>query len=209
MVARRRQGRAKKNLGEATTACRRHDQIRKTQSNCERTAMTSSLNPKSISGAAVRAFRRRLGMRQSDFARRVGVTQALVSFWESGKNAVGEESAERMAKVFAGGNDQPSLAEFLGDFETQRSIGAPLTNGTQVMGMTMPIWRWHDQMDLASDPASLESRGIITVSLPTFAPAIAIEMPSAQRSQIPLLTPSSRTVGPAPCAISSCVARRV
>lgn len=49
--------------------------------------------------ARIAEIRKALGLTQAEFARRVGVSRQLVSFWEQGKNVPGAEILMRIVRV--------------------------------------------------------------------------------------------------------------
>lgn len=51
-------------------------------------------------GAAVRGFRVRDGLSQTELAKKMACPQSWVSGWESGNRALGKKMAQKLAKVF-------------------------------------------------------------------------------------------------------------
>lgn len=51
-------------------------------------------------GAAVRGFRVRDGLSQTELAKKMACPQSWISGWESGKRSLGKKMAQKLAKVF-------------------------------------------------------------------------------------------------------------
>jgi DNA-binding transcriptional regulator YiaG len=143
-------------------------------------AMSSNQQPRPITGAAVRAYRKLLAMNQADFAAAVGVSQGLISQWESGAVAVGPDSQRRMWDAFAKHPQHP-LAKFMDKFSAESRGRTPLASNPKGRSLSLLIYRWREHFSLDAEPAQCDVVGMITLDLvDATAEAIALEMPAAR-----------------------------
>ena len=143
--------------------------------------MRSNQKPGPINGAAVKGFRQQLGLNQNAFAKRLGVSQGLVSQWEGGTTAVGPDSQRRLLEAFDGRGGEPSFETFLNEHKAARRGSAPLASHAASRAVTLAVYRWRDDFSLDAAPSQLEPAGFVTVSLDDIAESIAVELPASSR----------------------------
>jgi transcriptional regulator with XRE-family HTH domain len=160
--------------------------------------MSSKGKPRPITGAAVRAYRRELGLNQKQFAETLGVSQGAISLWEAGRIEIGKQSQQRLLEVFDDRRHDPQLGAFLKRFERERGCQTPLATNPLMRSITMTVWKWNDQFDLGPSQSGLEPCGMVTVCIDELGPAVAIEMPAAGRSERGDIVVFTRTDDTAP-----------
>jgi DNA-binding transcriptional regulator YiaG len=141
--------------------------------------MSSKQQPRPITGAAVRAYRRLLAMNQADFAAAVGVSQGLISQWESGAVAVGPDSQRRMWEAFAKHPQHP-LGKFIDKFAEESRGRAPLASNPKGRSLSLLVYRWREDFTLVAEPNQCDVVGMVTLNLDAMGEAIALEMPAAR-----------------------------
>jgi len=144
--------------------------------------MSSKQQPRPITGAAVRAYRKLLAMNQADFAAAVGVSQGLISQWESGAVAVGQDSQRRMWEAFAKHPQRP-LGQFMEKFAAESRGRAPLASNPKGRSLSLLVYRWCEDFNLDAEPAQCDVVGMLSLNLDTIAEAIALEMPAVRNKR--------------------------
>lgn len=141
--------------------------------------MTSKQQPRPITGAAVRAYRRLLAMNQADFAAAVGVSQGLISQWETGMVEVGSDSQTRMWSAFAKHPQHP-LRPFMDKFAAESRGRTPLASNPIGRSISLLVYKWREDFSLDAEPNQCDVVGMVTLNLDAMAEAIALEMPAAR-----------------------------
>ncbi len=141
--------------------------------------MPSKQQPRPITGAAVRAYRKLLAMNQADFAAAVGVSQGLISQWEKGMVEVGSDSQTRMWSAFAKHPQHP-LSPFMEKFAAESRGRAPLASNPIGRSISLLVYKWGEGFTLDAEPRHCEVVGMVTLNLDAMAEAIALEMPAAR-----------------------------
>jgi DNA-binding transcriptional regulator YiaG len=142
-------------------------------------SMSSKQQPTPITGAAVRAYRKLLAMNQADFAAAVGVSQGLISQWETGMVEVGSDSQTRMWTVFAKHPQHP-LRPFMDKFAAESRGRTPLASNPSGRSISLLVYKWREAFTLDTEPRHCEVVGMVTLNLDAMAEAIALEMPAAR-----------------------------
>lgn len=129
-----------------------------------------------ITGDIVRRYRRLLGLQQSEFAERWGLTQGAQSQIESGRLAISEERAAVLSTTFSGTGGELPFTRYLRQFSRERRDSLPLIGHPSATYTTLTVWRWRDDLDLAADPIGLEQAGLVTIRLQPGVRALALEV---------------------------------
>jgi len=122
----------------------------------------------------LRRYRRALGLRQADFAKRVGVTQAAVSLLEAGRMPLSEALAQTIWNEFDRPGVRPRLGRFLEQQASEQRQSAPMASRSFT---TLPVFTWTPRLDLEDDPGTMPTRGLVTVLLAPGSRALVLEMP--------------------------------
>jgi transcriptional regulator with XRE-family HTH domain len=130
-----------------------------------------------VTGELVRRYRKLLGLQQSEFAERWGLTQGALSQIESGRLGISHERASLLSTTFSGTKGELAFKRFLGQFSVERRGSLPLVGHPSATFSTLTVWRWDEDLDLATDPIGLEQAGLITLRLQPGARALALEVP--------------------------------
>ena len=137
----------------------------------------SSPSPPVVTGEVIRRYRRLIGLSQEEFSRRWGLTQGALSQIESGRLAVSEGRAAELLAQFKGHAGEVPARRFLEQFSKDRRQSLPLLGHASATHTTLTVWRWRDDFDLAAEPIGLESAGLVTLTLPSGARAVALQLP--------------------------------
>jgi transcriptional regulator with XRE-family HTH domain len=142
-------------------------------------ASTVPVDSALITGEVVRRYRRLLGLQQTEFAARWGLTQSALSQIEGGRLGISDERAELLAKAFAGIGDEMPFSRFAQQFTRERKASLPLVGHPAASYTTLVVWRWTDGIDLAAEPVGLQPAGLVTLRIDAGARAFAVEAPVA------------------------------
>jgi transcriptional regulator with XRE-family HTH domain len=126
-----------------------------------------------ITGPALRQYRRALGMKQSEFGAELDISQATVSLVEAGRMAISESLRHAIFDRF----DRKGASSRLSDFLVELQRDAP-PRLAQRSSTTLPVYAWSpsfDPTDEATDPA------VDLITLRVASPTIALALPSATR----------------------------
>lgn len=132
-------------------------------------------NPVPITGELIRRYRRLLGLQQTEFAERWGLTQGALSQIEGGLLGISEERAGLLAKTFTGKGGELPFSRFAQQFTRERKESLPLIGHPAASFTTLVVWRWSDAMDLAAEPVGIEPAGLVTLRLDQGERALAVE----------------------------------
>lgn len=130
-----------------------------------------------ITAAMIRKYRSQIGLSQEEFARRLGYTQASISFLESGRIRVNADHEQRITERFAGSRDRPTFAQFIADEHARRREALAAAPSVGPGLITLPVYEWHDGLDLNASPHTVPACSAITVPLTSTKQVIAIRIP--------------------------------
>lgn len=135
------------------------------------------------SGADIKKYRRVMKFSQREFADRLKLSQATLSLTESGKIGVSGTVIERLRKEFNKAQYKPRFDDFCNRVDSERQGAQTLVGNQLVNYCTLPVWLWEDGFDLGAAPSTIESRGVVTVRVPS-EDAIAFEMPQGSSAWV-------------------------
>lgn len=125
----------------------------------------------SLTGPALRQYRRALGLKQGELGDELGVTQAAISLVEAGRMAVSENLRDALVERFDRAGETPRLSDFLAQLEQETPPRSTLQAHT-----TLPVYRWTPKFDPLEEPVD---RQVDLVTVRCSAPAVALAMSSA------------------------------
>lgn len=125
----------------------------------------------SLTGPALRQYRRALGLKQGELGDELGVSQAAISLVEAGRMAVSESLRDALVERFDREGESPRLSEFLAELGQETPPRSTLQAHT-----TLPVYRWTPKFDPLEEPVD---RQVDLVTLRCSAPAVALAMSSA------------------------------
>jgi transcriptional regulator with XRE-family HTH domain len=118
-----------------------------------------------ISGADIRRYRKELDLSQTEFVKRMGITQAALSLIEQGKTAVSEDHVETLRKNFVAPDCDPAF----GDFEkrlVEERMSVRLGKVARGDHLTITVWRWEEGMNLTDGLRADQAADLITIRQP-------------------------------------------
>lgn len=130
-----------------------------------------------ITGELVRRYRKLIGLQQSEFANRWGLSQGALSQIEGGRLAISEDRATLLAKAFAGKGGEVPFPQFAQQFSRERRQSLPLVGHPTASYATLVAWRWSEDIDLAAEPVGLAPAGLVTLRLEQGVRALAFDAP--------------------------------
>lgn len=130
-----------------------------------------------ITGEIIRRYRKLLGLQQSEFAQRWGLTQGALSQIESGRLGISQERSALLSTTFSGTRAELPFKRFLSQFSAERRKALPLVGHPSATYTTLTVWSWREDLDLAADPIGLEHAGLVTIRLQPRVRALALEVP--------------------------------
>lgn len=78
----------------------------------------------------IRAHRLSLGLSQTQYAKQIGVSQPVLSYWECGRRTPLSPQLERLRRIMGSTDTQPSLDDYTANQTIQPEQPAPMTNHT-------------------------------------------------------------------------------
>lgn len=128
-----------------------------------------------ITGDDLRQYRRRLGLTQTEFAKRAGIPQQTFSNLETGRIPI---TADRIAQFRDAFDDaEPSFAEFLKEVAATAQHRSPALESPLARQLVVTVWRFSEFRFDRALPAGA-AVGFVMVPF-TDRPVVAVQMESA------------------------------
>jgi transcriptional regulator with XRE-family HTH domain len=101
-----------------------------------------------FTGADLRRYRLLLGLKQAEFAARMGIAQPTLSLLEGGTTPVSQKHLDRLTARFSGKQFKVAFREFLANLERQAREGLPALTAPTEAFCTLLVWPWEEGFDL-------------------------------------------------------------
>jgi transcriptional regulator with XRE-family HTH domain len=128
-----------------------------------------------ITGMDIRRYRQAIDANQTDFAKRLGVSQSALSQIERGTTAVSDAHIKLLKERFADHSLPVTFGDYLRKLEKGRSESQAALNSPFARYMTLAVWPWDEGFDLAEIPEPEQAVDMILIR-PSNALSIAFRM---------------------------------
>jgi transcriptional regulator with XRE-family HTH domain len=128
-----------------------------------------------INGADLRRYRKMIGWKQADFAKRLGISQSALSLIENGQIAVSKEHLAQLAQCFDKPTYTPRFSEFLETVKEEKSVAKTALVAPYSRCTALTVWRWEEGLDLGQISRPDRAVGLLAIRA-TDNLAIALEM---------------------------------
>ena len=106
-----------------------------------------------VTGSHLRQYRKLLGLNQTEFARRLGLSQATISQIEAGRIALSNAHLQKLADKFSSARLSPPFPEFKRDVEKGSADCQAALLDPRGRFVTLTVWQWDAAFDLARIPS--------------------------------------------------------
>jgi transcriptional regulator with XRE-family HTH domain len=128
-----------------------------------------------ITGDEIQRFRKRLGLTQTDVAKRLQVSQQTMSDLEAGRLPVSDERLRQLTDLFKSDDATKDFARYHAECERARAVDLPTLWSPMNRSAAVTVWRW-ENFDLGRMPSADTAAGVILVP-ETERQLAAIQMP--------------------------------
>jgi transcriptional regulator with XRE-family HTH domain len=116
-----------------------------------------------FTGADLRRYRLLLGMKQAEFAARMGITQPTLSLIEGGTTPVSQKHLDRLASRFSGKDLKTPFRQFLADIERQAGENLSALTVPTEAHCTLLVWAWEEGFDLHRRRPAAQAADLVIV----------------------------------------------
>lgn len=116
-----------------------------------------------VTGSDIRRYRQLLGMKQGEFAERLGLAQSTLSLIEGGRIPVSDDHVARLTSRFADSDLKLRFIDFAEQVKRGAAEGQAALSPPAAAHSTLTVWQWEEGFDLSRQPRPEQAVDLVTI----------------------------------------------